>query len=61
MLNLYDSVPSLYEKYVNTSTPVVDEWTLTQRLTADNAIDELENHYKTFIVSPSRGISCAAC
>ncbi|OJT07869.1 hypothetical protein TRAPUB_1271 [Trametes pubescens] len=42
-------VPSLYEKYVNTSTPVVDEWTLTQRLTADNAIDELENHYKTFI------------
>ncbi|KAH9857051.1 glycoside hydrolase [Lenzites betulinus] len=42
-------VPSLYEKYVNTSTPVVDEWTLTQQLTADNAIDELENHYKTFI------------
>ncbi|KAI0831504.1 glycoside hydrolase [Trametes gibbosa] len=42
-------VPALYEKYVNTSNPVVDEYTLTQRLTADNAIDELENHYKTFI------------
>ncbi|KAI0362338.1 glycoside hydrolase [Trametes cingulata] len=42
-------VPALYEKYINTSEPVVDEWTLTQRLTADGAIDELENHYKTFI------------
>ncbi|KAI0636782.1 glycoside hydrolase [Trametes polyzona] len=42
-------VPALYERYINTSEPVVDEWTLTQRLTADGAIDELENHYKTFI------------
>ncbi|KAI0664584.1 glycoside hydrolase [Cubamyces menziesii] len=42
-------VPALYEKYVNTSDPAVDEWTLTQKLQADGALDELENHYKTFI------------
>ncbi|KAI0780739.1 glycoside hydrolase [Trametes elegans] len=42
-------VPALYEKYVNTSEPVVDEWHLTERLREDNALDELENHYKTFI------------
>ncbi|KAI8998465.1 glycoside hydrolase [Trametes punicea] len=42
-------VPALYEKYVNTSTPAVDEWHLTQLMQADGSISDLENHYKTFI------------
>ncbi|KAI0639516.1 glycoside hydrolase [Trametes polyzona] len=42
-------VPALYEKYVNTSNPAVDEWDLSERLAADNALGELEEHYKTFI------------
>ncbi|KAI0825018.1 glycoside hydrolase [Trametes gibbosa] len=43
-------VPALYEKYANASAPPVDEWTLSEHLTADNALaEELENHYKTFI------------
>ncbi|KAI0647238.1 glycoside hydrolase [Trametes meyenii] len=43
-------VPALYERYINSSDgPVLDEWHLTQRLRADNALDVLEDHYKTFI------------
>ncbi|OSD08667.1 glycoside hydrolase family 5 protein [Trametes coccinea BRFM310] len=42
-------VPALYEKYVNTSDPAVDEWTLTQKLQADGALSDLEDHYKTFV------------
>ncbi|KAI9057853.1 glycoside hydrolase family 5 protein [Trametes sanguinea] len=42
-------VPALYEKYVNTSDPAVDEWHLTQKLQADGAISDLEDHYKTFV------------
>lgn len=42
--------PSLYEKYVNKSaTPVVDEWTLSVAM-GGNLAQELEEHYKTFIV-----------
>jgi len=43
-------VPSLYEKYVNSSQniAVVDEWTLSLAMGSDSA-SEMENHYKTFI------------
>ena len=47
-------MPSLYEPYTNGSIPAVDEWTLSQNLRADTAnggINQLEEHYKTFIVS----------
>lgn len=53
MPNVIASVPSLYEKYYNTSSgPAVDEWDLSTLMTADGSLDELEDHYKTFIVSP---------
>ncbi|THH31141.1 hypothetical protein EUX98_g3029 [Antrodiella citrinella] len=45
-------VPALYELYVNSSTPAVDEWTLSQNMAADTAnggLSQLEDHYKTFI------------
>ena len=29
----------------------MDEWTLTTNMNADGSISDLENHYKTFIVS----------
>ena len=42
--------PALYEKYVNkTDIYVADEWTLCLAMGADGA-EELEGHYKTFIV-----------
>ena len=44
-------MPALYEKYVNTSNPAFDEWDLSQRMAADGGLQQLENHYKTFIVS----------
>lgn len=46
--------PSLYEKYVNNSQKivVVDEWTLSLAM-GSNLTSEMENHYKTFIVSTS--------
>ncbi|KAI1794546.1 glycoside hydrolase [Ganoderma leucocontextum] len=50
--NMCHSVPALYEKYVNTSNPAFDEWDLSQRMaadTADGGLQQLENHYKTFI------------
>lgn len=44
--------PSLYEKYINSSSvAVVDEWTLSQAM-GSNLASEMENHYATFIVSP---------
>ncbi|EMD38346.1 glycoside hydrolase family 5 protein [Gelatoporia subvermispora B] len=46
-------VPALYEKYVNTSTPAVDEWTLSEAMANDTESgglqQQLEDHYKTFI------------
>ena len=48
------SAPSLFQKYENASTPAVDEWTLSQNMAADTAsggLNQLENHYSTFIVS----------
>lgn len=48
------SVPALYEKYLTASTVAVDEWTLSENMRADTAnggISQLEDHYKTFIVS----------
>ncbi|KAI5900255.1 glycoside hydrolase family 5 protein [Schizophyllum commune H4-8] len=42
--------PSLYEPYVNNTTPAVDEWTLCENMrNSDGGIDLLEEHYKTFI------------
>ncbi|CAA7267896.1 unnamed protein product [Cyclocybe aegerita] len=44
--------PALYEKYLNNPTPAVDEWTLSEAMRADTAgggINQLEDHYKTFI------------
>lgn len=52
--NVIVSVPALYEKYYNTTDgPAVDEWDLSTLMTADGSLDELEDHYKTFIVSPN--------
>ncbi|KZS99132.1 glycoside hydrolase [Sistotremastrum niveocremeum HHB9708] len=42
-------VPSLYETWVNTSTPAVDEWGLSANMAANNSFADLENHYATFI------------
>lgn len=45
-------VPALYEKYMQSSTPAVDEWTLCENMRKDTAgggIQQLEDHYKTFI------------
>jgi glucan 1,3-beta-glucosidase len=39
----------LVEKYANTSTLAVDEWTLTTAMAANNAISDLEDHYKRFV------------
>jgi glucan 1,3-beta-glucosidase len=41
--------PALYEKYLSSPTPAVDEWTLTDNMRKNNAIGDLEEHYKTFI------------
>ncbi|TDL22966.1 glycoside hydrolase [Rickenella mellea] len=44
--------PYLFEKYVNQSINVVDEWTLSQAMAADTAgggLQQLEDHYNTFI------------
>ena len=44
--------PALFEKYQGT----VDEWTLSQAMAADAAnggLDQIEEHYKTFIVRSS--------
>jgi hypothetical protein len=45
-------VPALYEKFMsnNENVTVVDEWTLSLAM-GDKLPEEMENHYKTFIVS----------
>lgn len=46
-------VPALFERYANSSTPAVDEYTLSQAMAADTihgGLEQLEQHYKTFIV-----------
>lgn len=46
-------VPSLFERYANSRTPAVDEYTLSQAMAADTAnggLAQLEEHYNTFIV-----------
>jgi hypothetical protein len=48
-----NSVPALYERYINNSQPAVDEWTLSLAMSADTAnggLNQLEDHYNTFIV-----------
>ncbi|KAG8905076.1 hypothetical protein FRB99_000724 [Tulasnella sp. 403] len=45
-------VPALFEPYLNSSILARDEWTLSQNMAADTAnggLNQLENHYKTFI------------
>ncbi|KAH9951963.1 glycoside hydrolase superfamily [Amylocystis lapponica] len=45
-------VPALYQKYLNSSPVAIDEWTLSANMRADTAgggINQLEDHYKTFI------------
>lgn len=52
-VHVIDSSPALYEPYVNSTIPAVDEWTLSENMrndTANGGISQLENHYKTFIV-----------
>src|SRR5258708_35534471 len=52
-LSEFFSSPALYQKYSSNPTPPVDEWTLCQAMRADTSgggIDQLETHYKTFIV-----------
>ncbi|OBZ75887.1 putative glucan 1,3-beta-glucosidase D [Grifola frondosa] len=56
-------VPALYEKYVNTSTPAVDEWTLSEAMAADTAsggLQQLEDHYNTFITEKDFAAIAAA-
>ncbi|KAI3602122.1 glycoside hydrolase family 5 protein [Moniliophthora roreri] len=46
------SSPALFEKYADVTPRVVDEWTLHSAMRADTAgggIDQIEEHYKTFI------------
>jgi hypothetical protein len=50
---LLNSVPALFEPYLSNSQPPVDEWTLSQAMSADSAnggLKQLEDHYNTFIV-----------
>jgi len=51
--------PALFEKYLSSPTPAVDEYSLSQMMRADGSINDLEKHYQTFIVShppmPRRG------
>ncbi|EJD08278.1 glycoside hydrolase [Fomitiporia mediterranea MF3/22] len=46
-------VPSLFQKYQNGPTAVVDEWTLSQAMAADTSpgggLSQIEDHYNTFI------------
>lgn len=46
-------VPSLFQKYENSSIQAVDEWTLSQAMAADTSSgglsSQLEDHYNTFI------------
>ncbi|KAG8929654.1 hypothetical protein FRC01_003966 [Tulasnella sp. 417] len=45
-------VPALFEPYVNSTPAAHDEWTLSQAMAADTAnggLNQLENHYDTFI------------
>lgn len=44
-------VPALYEKYLTNDKgiKVVDEWTLSLAM-GEKLAEEMENHYKTFIV-----------
>ncbi|KAF9532305.1 exo-beta-1,3-glucanase [Crepidotus variabilis] len=49
---VYVVTPALYQKYSTASPQAVDEWTLCQAMRADTAgggINQLEDHYKTFI------------
>ncbi|KAF9256137.1 glycoside hydrolase [Marasmius fiardii PR-910] len=44
--------PALFEKYINSVPHPVDEWTLHQTMAADTAgggLNQIEDHYKTFI------------
>jgi hypothetical protein len=51
--------PALYEKYVNkSSTPVVDEWTLSVAM-GGNLAQEMEEHYNTFIVRDASNTALA--
>jgi hypothetical protein len=46
--------PALFEKYLTSPTPPVDEYALSQLMRADGSINDLEKHYQTFIVSQAR-------
>jgi glucan 1,3-beta-glucosidase len=49
----FNSSPALFERYLTNPQPAVDEWTLSQAMAADTAnggLNQLEVHYKTFIV-----------
>jgi hypothetical protein len=51
---IISSSPALYQKYSSNPTPPVDEWTLSLAMAADTAnggLSQMEDHYKTFIVS----------
>ncbi|KAI5120171.1 hypothetical protein M0805_008438 [Coniferiporia weirii] len=45
--------PALFGKYQNLSTPVIDEWSLSQAMAADTSagggLSQIEDHYNTFI------------
>lgn len=46
--------PELYEKYFDDQTVNGDEWTLSVAMSNDSAgggIKQMEDHYRTFIVS----------
>lgn len=50
--------PTLFQKY---QPAAVDEWTISTAMAADTAsggLSQLENHYKTFIVSGLPSSSC---
>lgn len=51
--------PSLFEPYLNTSKPAVDEWSLCENL-GRNMPRVLKRHYDTFIVS-TQGAQSIVC
>lgn len=50
------STPALFEPYADTNNPAVDEYTLHTILAADTAnggLDQIKDHYNTFVVRRS--------
>ncbi|KAL0571233.1 hypothetical protein V5O48_010721 [Marasmius crinis-equi] len=57
------AVPALFEKYANANPVAIDEWTLHTAMAADSAgggLNQIEDHYKTFITEQDFAMIAAA-